>query len=46
MVWIRIFHLQKVGQGHELQCRQLRHWVAICIAHNLVKKTESNLNRV
>ena len=45
-VWIRIFHLQKVGQDYELQYHQLRHLVAICIAHNIVKKNlESNLNR-
>ena len=45
MVSIRIFDLQKVGLGHELQRCQLHHWMAICMTQNLLKKCESILNR-
>ena len=37
MVSIRIFDLQKVGQGHELQCRRIRRWMAFCSLQDIYK---------
>ena len=37
MVSIPIFDLPKVDEGHELQRRQIRHWMAFFMAYHMLK---------